>query len=884
MKRETPVQKRNILGRRSHNFLVIARGDSLVDTVKKLLKKPGADWVLVEWQEASHKHYSVFSFSFFVQRFVTPNLASSDDPGMDGEAGEQRYQHLLDRTLAKATTTSPVADRMRFMRVSEKEMQTAIGHAASQHAMTHGVQSATAEWDAKSLATALRATLARVVIRNKSEGPTSVWHPVKPTFPINAKSSLNFKILIPKIQKTAAHEISSDLVTELWEADSFLTGASDAGSTQTLATLSRVGTSRSTRLIFNQKAAQSIAQSNAKITPGQVKTSVSSEGDLSVLVPMDVVGPRVASASGRGGSHPGGEGGGGHPSRALPGDPSLPHPPMTYPAPPSSAAAPEPPATVPQGLPESGEQTFEAQQLFPDISCDPSHVIQSKKFIVVVRVLREKPPTEQTKGDFRLPPAPPEQVHTVNVHLLMRDQSKQSEMTCSAAAGTINPAVFELNAPEMETDDKERVLELIRVNFYVKGRWCGEAQTNIEILRDEKVKPRDDRSLVPEEPMWRRHLHVEPGAPPPDFLIRIQPSGNDFRWTFLSPHLNFKLKDEDCIQKLAKPERYVADNFEWLAGKKSDGINRDNVEGSCQRLYAATPQAFKDAYWQLFHAAKVQTEAPPVSAETAIKFETIQFVSDEPCVPWEIMQVVDRDIEPDVAPVILSEKYKVGRWLAKSSCILRSQINVREFRVSTSTYSEVKDVTPLPWTQDERDYLSAKPWKAQVLNLLVEDVRKFLVEGTAQAIHFACHGEMDQAQPQRSKIWLEDDRINFLTTAVDRDAVRMGIGMHHPFVFLNACQLGAGGMVLNLGSGWPEAFLDVGASAFIGPLWSVQDESARDAATHFYEELRVGKSMGEALQTLRKKWLDGGSVTFLAYTLYGDPAARVVRIPATSEK
>ncbi len=597
MKRETQVQKRNIPGRRSLNFLVIARGDSLVDTVKKLLKKPGADWVLVEWQEASHKHYSVFSFRFFVQRFVTPNLASSDDPALDGEEGEKRYQHLLDRTLAKATTTSPMADKMRFMRVSEKEMQTAIGRAASQHAMTHGVQSGTAEWDAKSLATALRATLARVVIRNKSEGPTSVWHPVKPTFPINAKSSLNFKILIPNFQKTAAHEINSDIVTELQEADSFFTRTSDAGGTQTLATLSRVGTSRSTRLIFNQKAAQSIAQSNAKITPGQVKTSVSSEGNLSLLVPMDVVDPRVASASGRGESACG-EGGreGGHPSSGLPGKPWLPQPPMTNPAPPSSAAGPEPPATVPQGLQESDEQKFEAQQLFPEISCDPSHVIQNKKFTVVVRVLREKPPTEQTKGDFWLPPAPPEQVHTVNVHLLMRDQSKQGEMTCSAAAGTIKPAVFELNAPEMETDDKERVLELIRVNFYVKGRWCGEAQTNIEILRDEKVRPRDDRNLVPEEPMWRRHLHVEPGAPPPDFLIRIQPSGNDFRWTFLSPHLNFKLKDEDCIQKLAKPERYVADNFEWLAGKKSDGINRDNVEGSCQRLYAATPQAFKDAY------------------------------------------------------------------------------------------------------------------------------------------------------------------------------------------------------------------------------------------------------------------------------------------------
>jgi len=557
------------------------------------------------------------------------------------------------------------------------------------------------------------------------------------------------------------------------------------------------------------------------------------------------------------------------------------------------ATVPDPLNSAPQPAADSSvigsrtsEQRYEAQQLFPEISCDPSHIIQNKQFTVVVRVQREKLLTQATRGDFWLPPAPPDQVHTVNVHLLMRGESKQGEMTCSAATGTINPAKFELTAPEIETDERgnwhESMLELIRVNFYLQGRWCGEAQSNIEILRDEKVKPRD-RIPIAEEPLWRQHLHVEPGAEPPDFLVRIQRSlGDTWRWTFISPHMNFKLRDQDCIQTLAKPERYVPDNFEWLAGRASDGINRDNVEGSCERLYDATPQAFKDAYWQLFNAGKAQSENRAQSPDKSIKFETIQFVSDEPCVPWEIMRVVDRNIAPEVAPVILSEKYKVGRWLARSSCILRSKINVREFRVSTSTYSGIEKVAPLPWTEDERNYLSAEPWKARRLNLVLEDVRKFLVEGTAQAIHFACHGEMDQAQPQRSKILLEDDLINFRTTAVDRDSSRMGIGKHHPLVFLNACQLGSEGMVLSLGSGWPQAFLDVGASAFIGPLWSVQDQSARDAATHFYEELRLGKSMGEALQTMRKKWLDGGSVTFLAYTLYGDPSARVVRIPETT--
>ncbi len=547
----------------------------------------------------------------------------------------------------------------------------------------------------------------------------------------------------------------------------------------------------------------------------------------------------------------------------------------------------KPPASDLGTWAQTNEQNYQPQRLFPEISCKPRHVVQQEEFIAIVRVLREKLPTEQTTGVIWLPPGPADQVHTVDVHLLMRGESKQGEMKCSTAVGTVKEAVFKLKAPEMDTDEhgswKASMFEQIRLNFYLKGRWCGEAQTNIEILRDKQVK-HCDRFPDVEEPLWRQHLHVEPGAEPPDLLVRIQKEGsNSFRWTLMSPHLNFKSTDQDCVQTLEKPERYVQDNFEWLAGKAPDGINRGNVKGSCERLYRATPKAFQDAYWQLFRAAKAQSEGPAEAAEKPIKFRTIQFVSDEPCVPWEIMQVVDRDIEPDVEPVILSEKYQVGRWLSLSSCMLRSKIEVHKFVVSTSTYSGIPGVTPLPWTQGERDYLSAEPWKAEPLKLLLADVQEFLLKGSAQAIHFACHGAMDQAQPQRSRILLEDDQENFRTTAVDQDDVRMGIGKHHPLVFLNACQLGAEGKVLSLGSGWPQAFLEVGASAFIGPLWSVQDESARDAATHFYGELSAGKSLGEALQTMRRKWLDGGSVTFLAYTLYGDPTAKVVPIQAASE-
>jgi hypothetical protein len=76
--------------------------------------------------------------------------------------------------------------------------------------------------------------------------------------------------------------------------------------------------------------------------------------------------------------------------------------------------------------------------------------------------------------------------------------------------------------------------------------------------------------------------------------------------------------------------------------------------------------------------------------------------------------------------------------------------------------------------------------------------------------------------------------------------------------------------------GWPQTFLDAGASACVAPLWSVIDENAKEVATRFYRLVfEEQKTMGEALQQIRFEWKGRRSLTFLSYVLYGDPMARV---------
>jgi hypothetical protein len=904
------VPSQNLKGRESRDFLLIQQRESLADVVSKLLGKPDPDWILVDWKDdKEEQHYAIFKHRFFVQRFVTPNLPSSENIDMTGGLGEALYRISLARVLTKSSTARLSADKTPRLQVTNQQLRTAIGRAALQHAITRGEQEEKTKWDVKNFSSALEATLARVVVDDKSAKPRAILYPAEPVGTLASKRPVDYKILVqdPGRRDYASHPKTSTkqkYVNRL---------------RRTLATVSYGAGGLLKSVEFDPEFARILAEGVAKLDPNEIKEPQSKGRTASIHVPIE---PLDLTSGGCGGgsfddspdsnwdkrglledlrnasapdlSAPSFEGNPDESSSALGlfaeeihegAGPS-------QGAAPAQPAAPEAPTAVAPNPP-----SYLSKELYAEIFCDPAHVVHKREFKIVVSLLLEKPLDAQTTGNVWLKSKTPDELHTLKVHLLMRGVSVWGELECSLTKGTTKQAIFELNAPEMPTDKRgrfqESTFELIRVNFYLNGRWSGEAQRNIELLRDENVPP-CDRIPIPGEPLWRTYLNAEPGAEPPDLLVRIQNVGGDsFRWTMISPHANFNggdeahEKDEEFVRSLnGKPERYVADNFEWLAGRESEGINRENVLGACEDIYKNTPEAFKKAYWKLFREAR-QSAGNSNDSEKPIKFKTIQFISDEPCVPWELMRVVSRrdnvePAEPDVDAVLLSTEYQVGRWLADSSCQLKSRIDVSDFQVSTSTYSKVPGVRELPWTAGERDYLSDEngPWKASPRNLVLQEIRDLLLRGQAQAIHFACHGEMDQAMPQRSRILLEDDLLNFRTTAVDREEVRRGIGKYHPLVFLNACQLAGEGKVLSLGSGWPRAFLDIGASAFVGPLWSVQDESARDAAKHFYQELSEGKSLGEALRTLRMIWLNGGSVTFLAYTLYGDPTARVVRLPA----
>ena len=97
----------------------------------------------------------------------------------------------------------------------------------------------------------------------------------------------------------------------------------------------------------------------------------------------------------------------------------------------------------------------------------------------------------------------------------------------------------------------------------------------------------------------------------------------------------------------------------------------------------------------------------------------------------------------------------------------------------------------------------------------------------------------------------------------------------HPFVFLNACEVGRQVPGLAGVGGFAESFIDLGASAVIAPLWSVKDDLAHEIAREFYD--RVGadstQPFAEIMRSIRARAYDPlvGEDTYAAYCFYGDP-------------
>ena len=246
---------------------------------------------------------------------------------------------------------------------------------------------------------------------------------------------------------------------------------------------------------------------------------------------------------------------------------------------------------------------------------------------------------------------------------------------------------------------------------------------------------------------------------------------------------------------------------------------------------------------------------------------SIQVLSDEVWIPWEILRLQDPD-DPAASGRFLVEAFGVTRGLLKSPVIL--DLPMRRVGLVVPRDSGL----PKASTEGERIKAFAGATRKVVdVPATYREVKDALAQGTFEGWHFAGHGMARERSPHRWCIVLERKQE---VHPADLFGAARQLGRARPLVFLNACHSGRGAASLTGLAGLAPAFLKAGAGAFLGAHWALEDDPACCFSEVFYQHLFAGEEIGEAVSQARARLRTEfpGSNDWLAYTVFAHPLAR----------
>ncbi len=297
------------------------------------------------------------------------------------------------------------------------------------------------------------------------------------------------------------------------------------------------------------------------------------------------------------------------------------------------------------------------------------------------------------------------------------------------------------------------------------------------------------------------------------------------------------------------------------------------LKGAGRQLDDASPKVFQQAFWDLVDSGR--------------EFKTIAIVSQEPFIPWELMRPYRKVSGKTQSRDALGTEFSIGRWPTPDGISPSQSIPLRDSFVIAPTYSP-----PLPISADEAK-LVADSFAGEIIKPAdFDSIKKNLGGQGKTLVHFVCHGQDEETQAEAQAQVIENpderrtrNRVQVIkldnsetlnsTQILGIDGIETIFEDMHPFVFLNACEIGRTMPALVGVGGFAKSFLDLGASAVIAPLWSVKDTIAHEIAETFYSRVKAEPNMpfAQIMRDLRQKTYSSGEDTYAAYCFYGDPAA-----------
>jgi hypothetical protein len=359
-------------------------------------------------------------------------------------------------------------------------------------------------------------------------------------------------------------------------------------------------------------------------------------------------------------------------------------------------------------------------------------------------------------------------------------------------------------------------------------------------------------------------------------------------WTFESAHaLNFP------HEPIRKPMLAAASFAQQILSAMTTADGTAGMELALDGLGGTisdqVPQEAFDALRRVWTAVKAQRGAEAIPDVLLLTAET--------SVPWELALLAP-PLDP-ARPAHLLSQVNVSRWMLNPASAYHTPpatLSVRNLAALFGRYAPGGNWAPLPKALEEAQYLT-QHCRAESFEATLDNIVRVLKGQIpdlppdwpgVQLIHFAGHGEMGRSDAIASTLVMNDGTpipaMYFRGATVASKA--------RPFIFLNACQVGAAQRALGNYAGFAGMCMHAGFSGVVAPLWSVNDVIACEVAKRFYDAALVAAASGrsppsvasifrelrsERTATYKSKDRatnqdrDYSTVTPLAYVVYGHP-------------
>ncbi|MDP6945310.1 MAG: CHAT domain-containing protein, partial [Myxococcota bacterium] len=325
----------------------------------------------------------------------------------------------------------------------------------------------------------------------------------------------------------------------------------------------------------------------------------------------------------------------------------------------------------------------------------------------------------------------------------------------------------------------------------------------------------------------------------PDLTVRIQyddPSALGAGQLIMSsPHTKTQVMVERFSTPGSLPVFLKSYYARFLNTARARGLSLNGGRSGGSARPVALMKGFGKELYRRYAPSKLKEVIAALLARPDRPLRTIQFYSNNPVLPWELMFVSGPGGD-DVG--FLGTEFVVARWhISDSQRQLDKPLRTLRLDNVVAIAPEYKGARQLPGQKRELAALKKLP----VFTRMKGDSGSFeTLMGALPSgvVHFSGHGKV-----QTSPMGVAEFSISLFDGELDLMTWRGFVSPQsrsHPLFFFNACDVGQAKEVAGFVEGWAPAVLESGASGYIGGLWPLTDVPAAEFASRFYQEVDTG--------------------------------------------